>query len=71
MKRKQLGRSENKANKESEKTEQGIERRVEKSSMVKIERRKKQEGTERTDNNSFLNSRLNKHRRGEKRRNKK
>ena len=66
MKRKQLGRSENKANKQSEETEQGIERRVEKSRMEKIEKRKEQEGTEGTDNNRFLNSRLNKHRkRGE------
>ena len=53
-------------NKQREKTEQGIERRVEKSRMEKIERRKEQEGTEGTDNNRFLNSRLNKHRkRGE------
>ena len=53
-------------NKQREKTEQGIERRVEKSRMEKIEKRKEQEGTEGTDNNRFLNSRLNKHRkRGE------
>ena len=66
MKRKQYRRSENKANKEREKTEQGIERRVEKSRMEKIERRKEEEGTEGTDNNRFWNSRFNKHRkRGE------
>ena len=40
-------------NKQREKTEQGIERRVEKSRMEKIERKKEQEGTEGTDNNRF------------------
>ena len=40
-------------NKQREKTEQGIERRVEKSRMEKTERRKEQERTERTDNNRF------------------
>ena len=40
-------------NKQREKTEQEIERRVEKSRMERIERRKGQEGTEGTDNNRF------------------
>ena len=54
-------------NKQREKTEQGIERRVEKNRMDKIESRKKQERTEGTDNNRFLNSRLKNHRkRGER-----
>ena len=54
-------------NKQREKTKQGIKRRVEKSRMGKIERRKEQERTEGTDNNRFWNSRLNKHRkRGER-----
>ena len=55
-------------NKQREKTEQVIERRVEKSRMKKIDRRKEQERTAGTDNNRFWNSRLDKHRkRGEKR----
>ena len=53
-------------NKQREKTEQGIERRVEKSRMEKIERRKEQEGTEGTDNNRFWNSTLHKSRKGGK-----
>ena len=53
MKRKPSGRSENKVNKQREKTEQEIERRVEKSRMEKIQRRKEQERTEGTDNNKF------------------
>ena len=40
MKRKQEGRSENQVNKHREKTELGIERRVEKSWMKRIESRK-------------------------------
>ena len=53
-------------NKQREKTEQGIEGRVEKSRMEKIESRKEhKKRTEGTDN-IFWNSRLNKHRkRGE------
>ena len=49
MKRKQQGRSENKVNKQREKTEQGIERRVEKSRMKKIDRRKEQQEQITTD----------------------
>ena len=48
-------------NKQREKTEQGIERRVEKSRMKKIDRRKEQERTAQTDNNRFWNYRLDKH----------
>ena len=48
-------------NKQREKTEQAIERRVEKNRMEKIESRKEQERTEGTDNNRFLNFRLNKY----------
>ena len=40
-------------NKQREKTEQGIERRIEKSRMEKIESRKEQKRTEGTDNNRF------------------
>ena len=40
-------------NKQRDKTEQEIERRVEKSRKEKIERRKEQEGKEGTDNNRF------------------
>ena len=40
-------------NKQREKAEQEIERRVEKSRKEKIERRKEQEGKEGTDNNRF------------------
>ena len=40
-------------NKQREKTEQGIERTVEKSRMKKIVRRKEQERTAGTDNNRF------------------
>ena len=40
-------------NKQREKTEQGIERRVEKSRMKKRDRRKEQERTAGTDNNRF------------------
>ena len=40
-------------NTQREKTEQGIERRVEKSRRKKIDRRKEQERTAGTDNNTF------------------
>ena len=40
-------------NKQKEKTEQGIERIIEKSRMEKIEKRKEQARTEETDNNRF------------------
>ena len=43
MKRKPSGRSENKVNKQREKTEQEIERRVEENRMKKIVRRKEQQ----------------------------
>ena len=43
MKRKPSGRSENKVNKQREKTEQEIERTVEENRMKKIVRRKEQQ----------------------------
>ena len=67
MKRKQ-GRSENKVNKQREKTEQGTERRVEKNRrMAKIESRKENRKEQGADKNRSLNSIIKKYRkRGER-----